>query len=78
MQQYFPAGTLDGYAKYLVALQEASLWELSRKVKHAHFWDAPTLDSPAGKSDGADPAHALGIALVINLARFRLLYQEVY
>jgi hypothetical protein len=28
--------------------------------------------------DRGDPAHTLGIALMINLARFRLLYQEVY
>lgn len=28
--------------------------------------------------DHKDPAHVLGIALLINLARFRLLYQEVY
>ncbi len=28
--------------------------------------------------DSKDPAHVLGIALLINLARFRLLYQEVY
>jgi len=28
--------------------------------------------------DPKDPAHVLGIALMINLARFRLLYQEVY
>ena len=28
--------------------------------------------------DRKDPAHVLGIALLINLARFRLLYQKVY
>jgi hypothetical protein len=28
--------------------------------------------------DAKDPAHVVGIALLINLARFRLLYQEVY
>jgi hypothetical protein len=28
--------------------------------------------------DPKDPAHILGVALLINLARFRLLYQEVY
>jgi hypothetical protein len=28
--------------------------------------------------DPKDPAHLLGIALMIHLARFRLLYQEVY
>jgi hypothetical protein len=28
--------------------------------------------------DRKDPAHVLGIALLINLARFRLLYQDVY
>jgi hypothetical protein len=28
--------------------------------------------------EGIDPAHNLGVALLINLARFRLLYQQVY
>jgi hypothetical protein len=169
MQQYFPPGTPDWYAKYLVALQEPSLWELSRKdtnaevyrflwlrsfdnpiavrlivtsdggrllskttsgkggfepghlllnresrlsreatewflteVRHARFWDVPTKNNSRDGLDGAewivegvkqgryhiidrfspydpkDPAHVLGIALLINLARFRLLYQEVY
>ncbi len=80
--------------------KEATAWFLA-EVKHARFWDVPTRDDSRAKPDGAqwivegvkqgryhvvdrsspdpkDPAHILGIALLINLARFRLLYQEVY
>jgi hypothetical protein len=167
-RQLKEGAALDSYAKYLAALKESSLWELSRQdpraevyrflwlrsfdnpiavrlvvtrdggrliskmtsgqggfepghlalnresrlskeatewflaeVKHARFWDIPTLGGSRAVLDGAewviegvkqgryhvvdrsspdrnDPAHVLGIALLINLARFRLLYQEVY
>jgi hypothetical protein len=80
--------------------KEATDWFLA-EVKHARFWDIPTRDDSRVVLDGAewiiegvkqgryhvvdrsspdpkDPAHVLGNALLINLARFRLLYQEVY
>jgi len=55
--------------------KEATVWFLA-EVKHARFWPYHVVDRSS--PDPKDPAHVLGIALLINLARFRLLYQEVY
>jgi hypothetical protein len=74
---------------FLAELKYAGFWDLptrddSRVVLDGAQWIVEgvkqgryhVVDRPS--PDPKDPAHILGTALMINLARFRLLYQKVY
>lgn len=73
---------------FLANLKEVSFWDIPAHGRASGLDGAEWIVEGVRQGryhivdrwspDPKDPAHMLGIAMLINLARFRLLYQEVY